>query len=282
MNQINPIEKQFLEFMAQRQERPVEMVTCHYLSLKKHFRPHGNRFRQLSEEFIRLHDFFYNIDHPTDYIKLYQQHACISMFRFLSYADKRSSLAGNFAFFLKLLFSGEAARALCSLRRELLKKRHKRKAPSVLQMAGQRFEKVVLLDYGCGLAYQSIEMALSLGEKLDRLVLVDIPSLVLDFTCQRARSFGLEVERIEVTPEHPYPQLPTHHICIANEVVEHVKSPLQVLGHLVSSQPQGALLTGDYDDHCPEIYHLHTDLSVFRRELMKSYRQVGGDWYEKS
>lgn len=281
MNRINPIEQQFLDYMAQLQGRHLDLVRGHYLTLRKHFRPHGNRFRQLSEEFIRLHDFYYNIDHPTDYIKLYQQHAGISLFRFLSYADHRPSLLGNAAYFFKLLVGGQAARACCSLRREVKKKLHRKKAPGVIELAGRRFQKVVLLDYGCGLAYRSIETAQALGDRLDRLVLVDIPSLVLDFTCHRAERLGLRVERIEVTPEQPYPQLPEHHICFANEVVEHVKEPLRLLARLSSAQPGGALLCGDYDDHCPEIYHLHTDLSSFRRELARDYRPLGGDWYEK-
>lgn len=281
MNHVNPVEQQFLDFMARRQRRSPEMIQCHYLALRKRFRPHGNRFRRMSEEFIRLHDFFYNIDHPTDYIRLYQQHECISMFRFLSYADRKPSLIGNAAYFLRLLFSGESARAICSLKREVQKKFRGRNAPAPVELAAQRFGRVVVLDYGCGLAYRSINLALQLGKSLDRLVLVDIPSLVFDFTCERARELGFPVERVEVTPDRPYPELPAHHVCIANEVVEHLKEPLKLLERLSSAQPAGALMFGDYDDHCPEIYHLHTDLSVFRRELARTHRPLGGDWYEK-
>ncbi len=281
MNQLNPVEQQFLDFMAERQDRQVAMIKGHYLALKRRFRPQSNRFRHFSEEFIRLHDFYYNIDHPTDYIKLYQQHAGISMLRFLSYADGGSSLLGNAAYFFKLLFGGEGGRALCSLKRELGKKMRNKRALAVEELISKRFDRVVVLDYGCGLAYRSLETALALGGRLERLVLVDIPSLVFDFTCYRVQKAGVEFQRIDISPDHPYPKLPKHQLCFANEVVEHVREPLRLHSRIADAQEKGALLFGDFEDHCPEIYHLHTDLSFFREQLERTHTPLSGDWYER-
>ncbi len=281
MNKITEIEEQFIDFMAKRQQCSPDNVRADYLSLKKYFRPHSNWFRNFSEDYIRLFNFYYHIDHPTDYIYLYQQHAGVAMFRFLSYAgSKKASIADNLFYFIRLMLKGEGARAFCAFKREMVKKLKPKAEPPVRELL-DRFDRLVLLDYGCGLAYNSIATARSLQQRVDRIVLVDIPSLVFDFTCYRAQLLGIKTERIDVTAENPYPELPEHHLCFANEVVEHVKDPLQLLARISAAQKSGALLYGDFEDHCPEIYHLHTDLSFFREQLKLTHRKISSDWYER-
>ncbi len=281
MKQTSSVEDLFLEFMAERQSRELESLRRHYLALKKHFHPQGNRFRHLSEEFIRLHDFFFNIDHQADSLKLNQYQAYIGVFRLLSYSVGRASVLDNIGYFSRLALGGQLKRALCQLRRELQKRFFGGRPPDVIRLLEDRFSRVTIVDYGSGLAYQSIEMALKLRDRLERLVLLDIPSLISDFACYRAEREGIPVERIEVSADNQYPSLPRHQVCVANEVVEHVREPLRLLDNIAGAQVGGALLQGDFNDHCPEIFHLHTDLAFFRNELRKTHQPLGRDWYER-
>ena len=42
------------------------------------------------------------------------------------------------------------------------------------------------------------------------------------------------------------------------------------------------ILYGDFSDHCPETFHVHTDLAFLRDEIDKNFVKIGDKVYVKN
>lgn len=140
-------------------------------------------------------------------------------------------------------------------------------------------EPPTIVDYGCGLGYLSFELAKR--SPRSKIFLVDIGTIKLDFALFRFKKQGFDVESIVVTKETPYPRLPQHDICLAQEVMEHLHNPLQVYAHIVDSMESGGYLYGDFSDHQDEPYHVSAHLEKLRNEIGENYNQVDTNVYRK-
>jgi len=56
--------------------------------------------------------------------------------------------------------------------------------------------------------------------------------------------------------------------------MEHLRDPLRALDNIRRSLQFGGVLFGDYGDHCPEHFHIHTDMAFFRRDLNRGFVRI--------
>jgi SAM-dependent methyltransferase len=131
----------------------------------------------------------------------------------------------------------------------------------------------VVVDYGCGFAHLSFEIAKQDPEA--KVHLIDIECLPLAFARFRFEKHGLKAEPIVVTAEALYPRLPAHDVCIASEVMEHVYRPLEVYDHIVESLRPGGTLHGGFEDHRPGILHVSPVLAALRERVQRDFERVG-------
>lgn len=127
----------------------------------------------------------------------------------------------------------------------------------------------VIIDYGCGLAQESISLALALRARgcAPRLVLADIPTLRLDFVSWLARRQSLPCEVLPCTREHPLPDFPPAEVVVATQVFEHVHDPLPAFERLSAALRPGGFMVTHVDDHEEEFMHVCTNLQILRDRL---------------
>lgn len=251
------------------------------MDLKKRFDFKSINFRDFTEQNQILHTLYFGVDTAKDLVDNYTFHAYMAILRFLSYSypGRMIHFFQNVLYFFKIIFRGEICRSICSAKREFSKKLSSFKKVDIVKYVKDNYTAPVVIDYGCGLAYDSFRIWKEVEGA--RIVLVDVDTIMNDFVEFRFRKHGIDFEIIKVTRDNFYPSLPPHDVCIADEVMEHLKEPLRVLANICRAVKPGGALYGDYDDHYAELYHIYTDLEFFRKELFQYYEQFANKLYVK-
>lgn len=281
MKKLNEIEEDLISFVAQRRGKTEEEIRQIYLNLKRNFDFKSTSFRDLTERSQVLHNLYFGMENEEELVATYQFHSYLAILRFISYSQptRFRHLWQNFFYFFKIVFRGDPGRAWCSFKRQAIKALSRgRKLDPVLYIK-DNFHSPTVVDYGCGLAYLSFRI----GREIPgcRIILVDVDSIMNEFVRFRFDQHRIPFESLRVTQDNPFPQLPEHQVCIADEVMEHLKDPSRALKNIRQAMATGGILIGDYNDHCPELFHLHTNLTFFREELNKDYAPVAEKIYRK-
>jgi SAM-dependent methyltransferase len=270
MKKLNEIEEDLISFVAQRRGKTEEEIQQIYLNLKRNFDFKSTSFRDLTERSQVLHNLYFGMENEEELVATYQFHAYLAILRFISYSQptRFRHLWQNFFYFFKIVYRGDPGRAWCSFKRQAVK-----------ALSRGRTLDPTVVDYGCGLA----SLSFRIGREIPgcRIILVDVDSIMNEFVRFRFAQHRIPFESLRVTQDNPFPQLPEHQVCIADEVMEHLKNPSRVLKNIRQTMATGGILIGDYSDHCPELFHLHTNLAFFREELNKDYAPVAEKIYRK-
>jgi len=180
-----------------------------------------------------------------DYIQLYQNSQYVDLMRMLSYSEA---------------LTNENMKQNVSLFVEFLEKKYERVG-----------DPIVLIDYGCGLAYWTIHIAEALVNKNIpcELVLVDIyrESFIsfLRFLCDKR---NIPHKYLEVTHDKLIPELPECDYVHIMAVLEHTSEPEQIMNAIVSSIRDHGLIYGTfYDDPFEDYQHISYNLSSARNIL---------------
>ena len=132
-------------------------------------------------------------------------------------------------------------------------------------------DKVVIVDFGCGLAQLSRSLAKQLiakGKPVE-LALADIPTVRRDFLLWVGEKTGVPTTFLDCTKERPLPSLPPCNLCVATEVLEHLHEPLSALHVIHSALLPGGFLRTSIDDHGEGFMHVSTNLAPVRNELVR-------------
>lgn len=130
-----------------------------------------------------------------------------------------------------------------------------------------RYKNHTVLDYGCGLGIDS-EAFYNYGWDV---TLADIPGLLFNFTKYRWMKQGKVVKFINVHEQFPVKD--SYDVIICNDVLEHIKDPDAVLGHLYAHlNLKGILIMevffdwcgGNAPEHLYENYVKYNDAKMWR------------------
>lgn len=285
---LNSVEKDFVEFLAERRGRAREEFENVFLETRRRFRFDSLRYRELMVDIHDLHRLVYDDSDERELIDSYQFHELIHLFRFISYSYPKSPWRywDGLAAGIRLLARGEFGKIAHGFRKAFAKTAHRKDDYATMDhpaMAAFLMEQVegdpAVVDYGCGLAYTAFEIG-RIAERT-KVYLVDVDCLTLEFAAWRFRKHGIDVEAIPVTKDSLYPSLPAHSICIASEVMEHVARPLTVYEHIVESMTAGGILCGSFGDHHREMFHISPNLSELRRRIAGDFEPIGHSCHRK-
>jgi len=271
---LNDIEKDFIEFLSTRNGTAIEKLEETYLGLRARFGFGGDGYRELCEKVLDLHTLIYDSGDETQLIEVYKRHELLSVLRFISYSymmDKRP--AHRLEKSLKRLIKNDPYPV------DLSKTKSERMADEARFLVENAGGAPFVVDYGCGLAYLSFQIA-ELHPSA-KVCLVDIDTLNLRFAEYRFKKRNLDVQAITITKESLYPKLPEHNICIATEVIEHVKDPTALYENITASLRPGGVLMGDFSDHEPDTFHVSHRLCGIRERVDKEFAVIGKNIYKK-
>jgi SAM-dependent methyltransferase len=129
--------------------------------------------------------------------------------------------------------------------------------------------RIDILDYGCGLAQRSRELAKYLagtGVQV-HLYLADIPTLRREFLLWLGKQTGIATTMLDCTATRPIPTLAPCDICFATEVFEHLHEPVRHFEAIHAAlKPKGILVT-EISDHEAEFLHVSPHLAQLRDRL---------------
>lgn len=261
---LTQIEKDFVEFLSSRGEKK---VLEKYLKTKATLDFGSDRFREFCSINYQALQVFFNDESESSAIVAYKYFACQDLLRMLSYSFQRPpNLISYLRTGIQKLKSGRLQRARVE------------KEQALNRMLASK-ESHVIVDYGCGLGYLSFDLAKRAPGS--RVVLVDIDTIKFEFAIFRFQKHGIPVTPIFVTEAAPYPVLPSHTICIAQEVIEHLHDPLAAYGNIRNGLQKGGYLYGDFDDHGSGHFHVSPNLARFRAALKEDFHFAGGYLYRK-
>ena len=284
--ELNQIENDLIDFISQKRKRSFQAIKDLYLQTKHNYHNfdffgHGNILGHVQELYRVMYD-------PSDKnygIESYQVHGLLHLFCYLSssFPKTTSNYLQETLYHLK---KGHFHKIVIYATRKI--KRILKKEPtsgSLFQasIAKTLLEKVnhapVVVDYGAGLGYVSFEIATLKNDA--KVYLLDIPSLVSEFAEFRFKKHNINVEILPVTIEDPYPKLPTHNICIATEVMEHILEPITAYQNICNSLEKGGILYGNFEDHEPHSYHISANLSELRKIIAQDFQPLDDRTYKK-
>jgi len=245
---MTEVEQDFLEFVSEKQGYSLGEAEKLYSGIKTKFGFSSPKFKGLLHQFFEMCQLFYNNRNESEIIKAYKFHAVWHLYRFLSYS-----------YWSQQLDIYLSAAKLC------------------IAKFGE--SPITVIDYGSGLAYVSFEIARL--NKNSKVFLVDIDSLVSEFANFRFKKLGFNANRIIIDKNCPYPKLPQHDVCIAWEVMEHLKQPLKAYQNILNSLNPRGLLWGFFGTHKPEPFHVSPDLTELRIALAKDFEQLGKFAHQK-
>lgn len=136
----------------------------------------------------------------------------------------------------------------------------------VVQALASRTDAFTIVDYGCGLAQKSINLARRHPDRA-RLFLVDIPTIRKEFLRWYADDLGIPCDFGDVTESEPIPALPDHDLCIAEQVFEHIYNPGEVFEVIHAALRPGGFLSTNVADHKEEFMHVTPKLDALRDRL---------------
>lgn len=279
MSNLNPVELDFIDFMAQRNRRPFSEIEADFRATKDRFKLSGRSYRDVCETVYALHRILFDLGDEKEVIDAYRFHALVHLYRFISYSYPESAPASphSLRLLLKSLYKGEV--------RKLYRLIRARFSPNTTAgalggdyasiaryLTGQLNAAPVVVDYGCGLGYISFEIGLL--DKDSKIFLLDIEGLTLEFARYRFQKHGIDAQAIPVTKDNLYPLLPRHNLCIATEVMEHLFQPLTAYQHIIDSMEDKGILFGNFSDHKAEKFHVSPDLGMLRERVGADFQPI--------
>ena len=235
------IKEDFIEWNAERLSISLEESAARLeVSNKAHNGGHrGRPYRDFCDIMYRTMEVFFS-DTPEEVYESYKLHSYLHMLRQLSLGDK--PIDSN---------------------NEIVK-------------LAESVEKLTILDYGCGMAQTSFELARFYKNlNIDvTLYLVDIPTLKKNFHLWRGRKHNISVTHLDASIDQPIPELPKCDIVIATEFFEHVYQPVNYLKSIDNVLVPGGVMLTNVSDHHKEFQHVSPDLSDLRSFLNTGYREV--------
>lgn len=291
-NHLNEVEIDFIEFISSKKKRDLQTIVSKYLALKEKFDFHSNEFKTLGVNIYELNSLYYTDETDRDLIESYRHHALMHLLRFVSYEQarlERNSLTKKVRTAIKIIKKGDIYSFFKNTRNHvLLKKTHvhdfNKIANDIQESSTTKINTVI--DYGCGPGFISFALSKKIKEEEKRTIttyLVDIDTLVLDFTKFRFEKNSLPFEVITIDENNMYPVLPPHDICIATEVLEHVPKPEVVAEHIAKSLQKGGVLYGSMNDHNAHAFHISPDLAKTRDAIKQNgLTQISSMFFSKS
>ena len=274
---FNQLEIDFIEYLADRRNEPFDKAEKIYNQVRNHFEYfQGKRYQRAVSGINQVYWLYHNPQDQKNLIESYKSIAYSHLLRYLSYSYPKS-------------FSERLHSARILLRKKQYKeffqfgsryfKTAITKKDTIDLLLENTSQNPVIVDYGCGTAPFSSKIAQKIPSA--KIYLIDIDTVVLDFTVFRFRKYQYNFEVIKVTNENLYPVLPEHELCLANEVMEHVYEPLRVYGNIHSSMIPGGLLFGNFADQTKHMLHVSPDLSALREKISQDYVSVDIKLYRK-
>lgn len=289
---ITDVEQDFIDFTVEKTGRSAFDVLAEYTKVKAHFGFDSEKYRQFGLDNYLLGNLFYGEQDESTLIASYQHHALMHLYRFISYSFPKTPVTfRKTRILLQSLRSGDYKKIVTYAKKQLgLLPKHSLEPTSTPELAQYLLAKLgknpeSIVDYGCGPAYTSFEIARVIrdsGSTPPTIVLVDIPSLVSDFVLFRFNKHGLNTKFIPITIDDIYPRLPEHDMCLITEVMEHVKKPLKVFDNINTSLTPEGIIFGNFEDHEPHLLHVSHDLSELRNKLRENgYLKMSEIIYKK-
>lgn len=250
---------------------------------KKKFNFTGPEYEKLTGQIPQLFRILYDTSTEEDAVDCYQVHDLLRLFAYISYSYPKPK-ASYIKELRRDIKKGEWRNIYNFVRRKLAGKKKKKGVylgPKGIAdfLTDTVKENPIVVDYGSGLAYVSYEIAKA--NKDAKIFLVDIDCLVQEFAVFRLRKLGADVQPISVSKTNLYPDLPTHNICIASEVMEHVAQPLKVYDNILKGMQPGGVIYGDFDDHHKNMWHISTDLSEVRNRISHDFQPLDYRCYKR-
>jgi len=140
--------------------------------------------------------------------------------------------------------------------------------------------KIVLVDYGCGLAQRSRAMANYYANRnvKTELHLFDIPTIRKDFIKWIYRESSVKLTFHDCTSANPIPEIPNCDVFFALEFLEHVYNPMIYLQLFHESLKKEGILVTNVEDHQIEFMHVTPVLEEVRNHLRKlNYTLISDD-----
>jgi 2-polyprenyl-3-methyl-5-hydroxy-6-metoxy-1,4-benzoquinol methylase len=243
-DELTLLEQQFIGFMANRKNKSIDNIRDVYIKTKHRFTFSNNEYRRHSTNFHDLHSLTHSDDTDEEIVESMKFFDLLHTFRFLAYEFTEDNGINKLA-----------------------------------KQIAMYVDKPVLLDYGCGLGRLTNKICEIKPDT--KVFLLDVNCLSLDFAEYRFKSNGFDVTKIPIDVPNIYPTLPPHNICIATEVMEHVKNPLLAFKNINDSLPSRGILYGNFNNHKKELFHVSCDLEDLRIEIDKYFDNLGKWLYIK-
>lgn len=284
---FNQIEKDFIDFIVQKRKRPKSEIEGIFLKTREKFHFSSPKFKKFILDNYELFKILYDDADEKEIFDSYRFHALLHLFRFISYSYKNKSQNNKFFYYPRILIEtlarGDFKKILLFIKKILKKDENQfltRNPKDVAEFLIKSVnENPVIVDYGCGPAYISFEIGKI--NKNAQIYLVDINSLVSEFTQFRFKKHGIKAEFIQIDENNLYPQLPACNICIATEVMEHIVEPLRAYQNIFNSLKRGAILYGDFSDHDPHMFHVSPSLVTLREKISQNFERINPLTYRK-
>lgn len=295
---LEKIEDEFITFIAAKIGKTREKVLTDYLHTKELFNFSSDAYKQTCNQAYELNKLIYGEDSDQELISAYKYHELMHVYRFLSYSFASGNKKRNkFSLLVQMLKKGDYNKMFNYAKRTFIKRASKINpadtfepedfkplATYLLRQYGDT--PAAIVDYGCGPAYISFEIAEQLqaqGKAVPKTYLVDIDCLINEFVFYRFNLYNFPVEKIIISTDNMYPVLPKHDICIATEVMEHIKNPVLVFTNINNALGDTGILHGNFGDHDKHMFHVSPDLQVLRQKLTEnSYTRLGKLTYKKA
>ncbi|MHC4716998.1 MAG: class I SAM-dependent methyltransferase, partial [Planctomycetota bacterium] len=238
---LNPIERNLMAFLAQGDAERERRHTEIFLDVKSMYRFESRQYKYVQR---LLHNLYRNLADDR-------------------YAD--SCHAGYQIFSLPHIF------------RQIGRIKDESALIAELDRAVGGFSGKTLLDYGCGLALLSLQIAQRYGT---HTLLVEIESMKLDFAAYNFRQAGLECVAVAVPPGGDLPELPSDcDLIFIIETLEHLYDPLASIQALEQRlRPGGHFYINNINDAYSDIPggwgHVSNDLTACRTYLHQHYDVV--------
>jgi len=282
---LNQVEKDFVEFISTKRDRPYNEVEKIFLQLKNRFKFKGKPYQKLSSYIRGFFKIMYDGKDECSLIEANQFYALLHTYNYISYTYPKSlfeNISDSFDFVKK----GKFGPLFFYTKRKIsgkFKSSNSSGASFYTKIAKELVGRIeatpVVVDYGCGLAYISFEIAKMV--KGAHVILVDIDCIHLEFTEFRFKKYDLDFEVIKIDKNNLYPRLPKHNICIATEVMEHVYQPLTVYQNILDSLECNGVLYGNYEDHEGGVFHVSPKLNELRDKISQNFTRLNMLTYKK-
>ena len=233
-SELTETQKLFIEWNAERLNIPVEECRKRFFRSMERF-VNGHTGSEFDEYCELTHDVFNVL-----------------------YSDKEEELYDSYAFYGTLDFLRYLSYPVPRYEDNSI----------LIKSIGQK-SKIVIVDYGCGLAQSSRALAdYYAGRNVNtELHLFDIPTIRKAFLKWIYRESRVKLTLHDCTADKPIPEIPNCDVLIALEFLEHVYNPIIYLQRFHESLMNESILVTNAEDHMPEFMHVTPILEELRNHI---------------